>query len=99
MYVCKTCGYSILTIDRDVGTTPFLLMCKKEGCDGMIESSLYRVSQSYDASHEWYYPSDEEISTLDSATREHVELSGLLLRPIKKAEDVIKERQDAKAQG
>ncbi|MDO8476746.1 MAG: hypothetical protein Q7W02_11280 [Candidatus Rokubacteria bacterium] len=34
VYVCPKCGRGTVTIDRDEGTTPFLLRCRASGREG-----------------------------------------------------------------
>jgi hypothetical protein len=83
IYVCEKCFGHIVTVDRDSGTTPMFLGCHATaGCDGMMQSSFYRVwDQSIGASHEWYRPTEPEKAALDDATLAHVEQFGLLIRP------------------
>lgn len=72
-----------MTVDKEDGVTPFMIACEAtSNCDGMMQSSLYRVfDQSLAASHEWYKPSEVEI--LLPGERHHVDQGGLLLRRIK----------------
>ena len=84
IYTCQKCNYKIVTIDRDKGTTPFLIGCKKAGCNSMMESSIYKPVHNLDPKYEWYKPTVEEFRTLDNTTAAHVELGGLLLREIEK---------------
>jgi hypothetical protein len=87
IYTCEACRGHVVTVDKDAGTTPFMIGCKvTEGCNGKMTSSFYRVfDQKMAAAYEWYRPDATEITTLDSATRHHVELGGLLLRKIERA--------------
>lgn len=83
IYVCGKCHGHIVTVDRDKGTTPFMLRCRATAdCDGMMQSSLYRVfDQTIAASHEWYLPTDPaEIAALNPGSQHHVRMGGLLLR-------------------
>ena len=82
IYVCATCRGHIVTRDRDVGVTPFMIPCKAaDGCTGMMQSSMYRVfDQSIRESHEWFRP--HSLKGLSPAGRDHVERGGLMLREV-----------------
>lgn len=84
IYVCRKCQGHIVTVDRDDGTTPFLVTCQATlHCDGTMQSSMYRVfDQSMRATHEWYKPTILEIGQLSPAVTDHVMQGGLLLRLI-----------------
>lgn len=80
-YQCGECGGNIITIDRDCGTTPFLIACRMDtGCGGKMESSLYRNDQDYSPTHEWFKP--ESLNGLKDGEKEHCKMGGLLLREI-----------------
>lgn len=82
-YVCEGCGYVTTTVNRAEGTTPFLILCpRRPKCRGMARSRFYRVAPGVVPSYEWYRPEGEPLAKLNLSTREHVELGGLLLRPI-----------------
>lgn len=81
VYTCQECGDAFVTIDRDEGTTPFLTACRR-GCKALAQSSFYRVDQSLTPAFEWYRPKPEEVAALSPASRQHVEIGGLLLRPL-----------------
>lgn len=40
-YVCEKCGAVHGTINLNTGTTPFMIRCKS--CEGMAQSSMYRL--------------------------------------------------------
>lgn len=84
VYVCRDCGAQIVTVDRDSGTTPFLIACRESGsnCKGLAESNMYRVPQSLTPTHEWFHPTPEEYAKLDKATQRHVDDFRLILRKI-----------------
>ena len=82
IYKCKVCKHRIVTIDRDKGTTPFLIGCTKENCKGLMQSNMYRPSHNLDPEYEWYYPTSKQIKNLDPVTKNHVESFGLLMRKI-----------------
>ncbi len=73
------CGYNLVSIDRDKGTTPFMIKCDK--CGGMMKSTLYRIDQNYVPTHEWFKPSD--VSDIPKGWEDHVSMGGLVLREIK----------------
>lgn len=88
-YVCRACGQSTVTIDRDSGITPFGIRCRAGtnggGCNGQAFSSMYRTDQNQRPTFEWYSPDESERKRLDDGTREHVKCGGLLIRPISRA--------------
>jgi len=89
-YRCKTCGrYSVL-VHLDAGVTPMFLHCLQDGCDGQGVSAMYPPEPwpagIGEPTHEWYRPGRAEYATLRPAEREHVDLGGLLLRPITQSE-------------
>ena len=90
VYTCQKCGAILTTVDRDSGTTPFMLACRNRGphvaCDGFMQSSFYprgpRPAHIPAPTHEWYKPKPTEVAQLDAASLQHVAMGGLLLRPI-----------------
>lgn len=86
-YVCDHCASVIITIDRDVGTTPFMLACRYSGrkCPGMMQSRFYHISQQLSASHQWVKPSKSDMRRLrmnkNKPMLDHVNQGGLLLKP------------------
>lgn len=84
IYTCRLCGGHIVTIDKDEGSTPFQLACRAtEGCNGPMQSSMYRVfDQGMRPSHEWYKPDQHECEHLSDGERQHVGMGGLLLREL-----------------
>jgi hypothetical protein len=78
-YTCRTCGGVITTVDRNEGTTPWMLACRAtDGCTGSMFSSMYRVAPYLTPEWEWYKP--EKLPK--GEMREHVQMGGLLLRKI-----------------
>ena len=83
IYTCAKCGGKIVTIDRDNGTTPFMILCRASlDCNGMMQSSLYHCPPSSTPTHEWYRPKRKEIRGLYPEVMEHIRKGGLLLRKI-----------------
>lgn len=85
IYTCSDfdCGYRIVTIDLEEGTTPFGVLCKK--CKKrMAYSAFYKVDQTLIPEYEWYKPNLEDIPETDLAIRDHVKKGGLLLRKRKR---------------
>lgn len=80
IYVCDKCKGHVVTIDKDEGVTPFMIECKATiFCDGMMQSSFYRVfDQNMRADWEWYRPTAPEI--VKPHLQHHVDQGGLLLR-------------------
>jgi hypothetical protein len=82
-YECSSCGGELVTVDKDDGTTPYFLKCRvTKGCAGTMQSGMYLVNQTLIPTHEWYKPDTGEFDNLTLPMREHVNLGGLLLRPI-----------------
>ncbi len=77
VYVCRKCGGHTVTIDRDEGTTPFMITCRagdiitEDGlripgsCNGDAHSSFYppgpRPPHIEPPKWEWYKPDGLEI--------------------------------------
>lgn len=96
VYTCQTCGNHITTVDRDDGTTPFSLRCRAHGgdptpdsCPGVMYSAFYRLpdgwAEAVPPAWEWYRPDEDEYATLDAASRQHVDMGGLLIRRMREA--------------
>lgn len=95
IYVCRDCGYQMITIDRDEGTTPFTTACirsckaKNAGLyrdKGTMESRFYNprfIPPNEKPTHEWYRPDDREIRDIRNPNiLQHVAMGGLMLRRI-----------------
>lgn len=82
-YTCRDCGGSIVTEDRDEGTTPFTLGCKaKIGCKGIMESACYRgVATDEVASFIWRKPTPAEIARASKGMLQHFAMGGLDIYP------------------
>lgn len=89
-YKCNK-GHFTITINKDEGTTPFMIACPKcEGKpvlgsgsnDGFAYSRMYNVYQFLVPEYEWYKPSEKELKTLNPETRQHVNMGGLIRRKI-----------------
>jgi hypothetical protein len=52
-YICDN-GHSMVTIDRDQGVTPFVIMCRKKGCKQRAISLMYKVNPKLVPEFEWY---------------------------------------------
>ena len=61
VYKCRDCGNKMTTKNIDSGTTPFIIGCDAELCDGMAESSFYRVPQHLTPDYHWMKLDDEVI--------------------------------------
>lgn len=78
---CPTCGAVLVSIDRDEGTTPFMLACRATGCMGSAQSRFYpKGDPPSEPEWEWYRPADGEA--VPERMQEHVLMGGLLLRRI-----------------
>jgi hypothetical protein len=82
-YTCQKCGKATITIDRDEGVTPFMLICRAtQGCGGASYSSMYqRVSGV--PTYEWRKPTAAEYAAYSPDMRHHVDQGGLDIYPIK----------------
>lgn len=90
-YVCEKCKGATRTVNRDAGTTPFLIRCRAQPpgvCDAMAQSSFYRVDQTLIPNWEWIKPTPEEFDRYIKDHKyeahrdnlaEHVANGGLLL--------------------
>lgn len=81
-YTCQKCNGQIVTIDRDDGTTPFMLGCRATaGCKGMMQSSFYRGVEG-EPTFEWRKPTVKEIRKASPVMAQHFEMGGLDIHPI-----------------
>lgn len=88
-YVCDDCGFMTVTIDKDEGTTPFLIGCEAKGCSGVARSGFYAVPQDLTPQFEWRKPTKAEYYQLPVSTRrEHVDRGGLMMYPIRPPKEV-----------
>ncbi len=89
-YVCEKCGKPTRTINAVDGVTPFMIRCRPAipgTCDGMAQSSLYRVEQQSRPMFEWYRPDDAELAAIEDEVeaqwwRDHVNNGGLKMRRV-----------------
>ena len=82
-YTCQSCRGSIVTVDRDEGTTPFMLLCRAtKGCHGHMYSSFYRVDGAPAPQYEWRKATPAEYSASDPAMRQHFDMGGLDIHPL-----------------
>lgn len=89
-YRCDTCGKSIVTIDRDKGTTPFMIFCRAtDGCKGMMESSFYSglLANCGAPTFEWRKPTRDEYAAASKGMKEHFDMGGLDVKRIVKEEE------------
>lgn len=76
-YTCDACQGTIVTVDLDEGTTPFMLDCRaKDGCKGSMRSSFYR-GVTGEPTHAWRKPTAFEYKRASAAMRRHFDLGGL----------------------
>ncbi len=52
-YTCIACQESITTIEEVEITTPYMLLCRRRGCDGSMISHYYKVPQEGPADFAW----------------------------------------------
>lgn len=98
VWTCEQCGARLVCVHRDEGTTPFFMRCDPKrtprGCGGRMLSAGYpdgpRPPHIGAPTHEWYKPTPAELDAECAKEdrfhgkwlREHVQLGGLLIRPI-----------------
>lgn len=84
IYCCATCGHAFVTVDRDVGVTPFATLCDRPPCAGMATSFFYSAPDEFldriTPAYEWYRPDEVERSQLKPIEAAHVAQGGLLMR-------------------
>ena len=80
-YTCQTCGKTIVTEDKDEGTTPFMLACRAtQGCSGMSQSHFYRgptVASDKPATFIWRKPTAKEYKKASPGMKQHFDQGGL----------------------
>lgn len=74
-------SHTTITIDRDKGVTPFMTKCPV--CEATTVSSMYRVAQSMEPTHEWFRPPADKWHTYKAHTQLHLSIGGLILEEIK----------------
>jgi len=80
-YICDNCRHATVTVDVDVGVTPFTIQCPR--CGSRSQSLCYKVVlPSLEPEAEWYRPKAEELVNKSPGVVEHVVKGGLLLRPV-----------------
>jgi hypothetical protein len=78
-YTCDTCGKSVVTLDVDEGTTPFMILCRVTlHCQGMMRSNFYSCDQSLEHMLEWFAP--QSFKGYSPEMIEHIHKGGLDLR-------------------
>lgn len=78
-YTCERCGGTIVTINRQPGTTPMMIRCRAEGaCGGNMHSRWYR-DVTGTPTFEWRRPTPGEYRKLSPAMRAHVDRGGLCI--------------------
>jgi hypothetical protein len=81
-YTCQVCGGQIVTIDREVGVTPFMIKCRApEGCSGDMYSAFYNEVND-EPTYEWRKPTVAEYEKLHPREKDHVDQGGLLIYKI-----------------
>ena len=80
VYTCEKCSERIVTINREDGTTPFMILCE---CGSMMLSCCYNCPQDLTPTYEWRKPSGREKMFLSACEKEHIKLCGLLRYKIK----------------
>ena len=85
IYDCPECSGQTVTVDRDKGVTPFLLLCRV--CvKGIARSRFYRVPDDHpEPTHEWYKPTKAQAKRQERkypGSYHHWEQGGLSIRPV-----------------
>lgn len=86
-YTCGSCGKSMITVNRNAGTTPMWKACAY--CGGEATSQGYRIPPDSPPFFEWYRPmTDEEIQEVledddeYGQYAEYIQMGGLAFRRI-----------------
>ena len=99
-YRCFKCGKSIITIDRDEGVAPWMLICRATpNCKGMMYSSFYRITIIdflRQPQWEWCKPTPEQYSDASPGMREHFDKGGLDIYPIERQSHRTRTREALK---
>ena len=79
LYKCDQCGAYVVTLYKDKGVTPFIMMCKK--CNGAMHhtQSSRQAPPPFVEVHNWVRPTLEQTLRLSEGLREHVLNGGLVL--------------------
>lgn len=85
-YTCSSCDTITKTVDRDAGTTPFIIGCPS--CNGIAKSAFYSDLQPEKApTHQFIRPTLEKALKMRKKGKEgllgHVLSGGLVLEPLK----------------
>lgn len=84
-YTCQKCSGEIVTVDRDEGVTPFMLLCRATAdCKGHMYSSFYR-GVTGTPTYEWRKATLTEFQKSSRAMQEHFKMGGLDIHPIEGA--------------
>lgn len=78
-YDCK-CGRVMVFYLLENGTTPAFMTCDQ--CGKHATSRWYRNVEGLKPEYEWYKPTRSQYKRLNPHMKEHVDLGGLLYRPI-----------------
>ena len=82
IYVCDK-GHRNITVDVDVGVTPFMIGCRHPDCDLIARSLFYPKRITEEAEYEWYMPNALELKQLKKCSQdeyEHAKGGGLSIR-------------------
>jgi hypothetical protein len=63
VYTC-TQGHKTITVDLHEGVTPFMMICKADGCKETAQSCMYRCPQDLDPEYEWFRPTADEAKQI-----------------------------------
>lgn len=64
-YCCISCNRVIVTVDKNRGTTPFVIGCVFPDCDGEMRSGFYHEGfQKLTPKWEWFKPNDKELERI-----------------------------------
>lgn len=96
VYICEKCKAEFYTRYKDKGVTPFVIRCRKDGCNGSMthrDTISNGIAFAIGAEvHNWVRPSFEQLKELDLGTQEHVLNGGLILEDeLKKDEAEVKQ--------
>lgn len=85
VYTCPH-GHQTITIDKDNGTTPLIISCRKtlneKVCKGDAKSAFYICDQTLKPEYEWVLPAPGQ--KINPIVKEYCDNGGLLLNLIGK---------------
>jgi len=86
LYTCASNLHLIVTVDRDEGTTPMMILCPH--CGDWARSSFYQIplfAAGIEPEYEWRKPTEHELRECSHDMLEYYRLGGLKKLPLTSA--------------